>query len=174
MANRRCVVGYFFEPGHLLEATRRVRDRKFNKFDTFSPFPIHGMDEAMGLKRSCLPYFAFIFGCLGMGGGAFLTIWTHLYSWPINVGGKPLLALPAYIPVIFETTILACGVLTTLTMFTLFLGLPNYKKRIFHPDLTSHRFAIAIEVEKEEEVEPVKQFLRELQAQEVETFEGEL
>src|SRR5690554_4183499 len=130
MQNRKCVVGYFFDPEHLLEATRKVRDRQFKNFDTFSPFAIHGMDDAMGLKRSVLPYFAFIFGCLGFGGGTLLTIWTHLYSWPINVGGKPLFALPAYIPVIFETTILACGVLTTLFMFGALLKLPNFKSKV--------------------------------------------
>ena len=171
---KKCVVGYFFSPEKLLEATEKVRDRRFKKFDTFSPFAIHGMDDAMGLKRSPLPYFAFVFASMGFGGGVFLTVWTHLYSWPLNISGKPLFALPAYVPVIFETTVLLAGVLTTAFMFVVLLGLPNFKKKIFHPDLTSHRFAIAIEVAREEEVEPVRQFLQEIQAQEIEAIEGEL
>ncbi|PIR23247.1 MAG: hypothetical protein COV44_03840 [Deltaproteobacteria bacterium CG11_big_fil_rev_8_21_14_0_20_45_16] len=176
MANtsKRCVVGYYFDTHSIMEAASKVRDRQFKNFDTFTPFAVHGMDEAMGLKRSWLPYMAFLFGCMGLVGGAFLTIWTHLYNWPLNVGGKPLLALPAYIPVIFETTILLCGVLTTVFMFTVLLGLPNFKKPIFHPDITSDRFALAIEVDRVEEVEPVKSFLRELHAQDIHDVEGSL
>lgn len=173
-SQKRCVVGYYFGVDEILEAARRVKERGFEKFDTFTPFPVHGMDEAMGIKRSLLPYLSFICGLMGFGGGLFLTVWTHYFSWPINVGGKPLLALPAYIPVIFETTVLLAGVGTAALMFTLFLGLPNFKKPIFHPDLTSHRFAVAIEVENEDEVGPVKKFLQEIQAQEIHDVEGEL
>lgn len=171
---RRCVVGYYFDVPSILEAAAKVRDRQFKKFDVFTPFPVHGMDDAMGLKRSWLPYMSFIFACLGFGGGAFLTIWTHFVNWPINVGGKPMFALAAYIPVIFETTVLLCGVLTVLFMFGFLLKLPNYKKPVFHPDITSSRFAVAIEVDRAEEVEPVKQFFKEIQAQEIHDVEGRL
>lgn len=171
---KQTVVGYYFDSASILEAAAKVRERGFKNFDTFTPFPVHGMDDAMGIKRSFLPYMSFLFGAMGFGGGAFLTIWTHSVNWPINVGGKPMFALPAYIPVIFETTILLCGVLTTLFMFTVLLKLPSFKKPVFHPDITSHRFAVAIEVDREEEVEPVKRFLGEIHAQEVHAVEGGL
>jgi len=172
--NKTCVVGYYFTPEDLMDGVKKVRDRNFSKFDTFTPFPVHGLDDAMGLKRSWLPYVAFVFGLMGFGGGAFLTVWTHWISWPINVGGKPLVALPAYTPVIFETTVLVCGVLTTVFMFTVLLRLPNFNKPILHPDITSHRFAVAIEVDREEEIEPVKQFLKEIQAQDIHSVGGSL
>jgi len=175
MAKKKSVVvGYYFDGNSILEAARKVRDRGFKNFDTFTPFPVHGMDDAMGIKRSILPYMAFLFGSIGFGGGAFLTIWTHGINWPINVGGKPMFAFPAYIPVMFETTVLIAGVFTTLFMFTVLLRLPNFKKPVFHPDITSHRFAMAIEVERDEEIDPVKQFLREIQAQEIHHVEGAL
>lgn len=173
-SEKRCVVGYYFSVDEIMEACRKVRDRGFKKFDSFTPFPIHGIEEAMGMKRSTLPYLSFLCGLMGFGLGAFLTIWTHYFSWPINVGGKPLFALPAYIPVMFETTVLVAGVGTIVIMFALYLGLPNFSKPIFHPDITSHRFAIAIEVENEDEVEPVKNFLTEIQAQEVHDVEAAL
>lgn len=171
---KRCVVGYYFDPQSLIEATRKVKERGFERFDAFTPFPVHGIDEAMGIKRSTLPYITFLAGMGGLSIGAFLTIWTHYFSWPINVGGKPLFALPAYIPVIFETTVLVAGVTTVAAMFVLYLKLPNFSKPIFHPDITSHRFALVIEVEAMEEVAPVQQFLQELQAQEIHDVEAEL
>jgi hypothetical protein len=174
MARKSCVVGYYFTPEAILEAAARVRDRKFKNWDTFTPFPVHGIDEAMGLKRSWLPYVSFAAGAAGFGGGAFLTIWTHYFSWPINISGKPMLALPAYIPVIFETTVLLAGVTTVAFMFTFLLKLPNYFKPIFHPDLTCNRFAVAVEVSGSEEAETVKKFLKEIQAAEVHEVEGEL
>lgn len=174
MAKKSCVVGYYFTPDSLLEASARVRDRKFQTWDTFTPFPVHGIEEAMGVKRSWLPYVSFAAGLAGLSFGAFLTIWTHYFSWPMNISGKPLFALPAYIPVIFETTVLFAGVTTAAFMFTFLLKLPNYFKPIFHPDLTNDRFAVAIEVSGQEEAETVRKFLRDIQASEIHEVEGAL
>jgi hypothetical protein len=171
---KSCVVGYYFSPEDILEAARRTKERNFKNFDTFTPFPVHGMDQAMGLKRSWLPYVAFMAAGMGFTGGAMLQIWTHSFSWRINVGGKPFFAWPAYLPVTFETTILATGLITTATMFLLALRLPNFNKKIFHPDLTSHRFALAIEVNNQEEAQAVQQFMREIHAQEIEVVESAL
>ena len=172
--HKSCVVGYYFTPGDILEAARKVRDRNFKKFDTFTPFPVHGMDDAMGIKRSWLPYVSFLAGAAGLSFGTFLTIWTHLFNFPINVGGKPLLAFPVYVPVIFECTVLFAGVTTVIFMFTYLLKLPNYFKPIFHPDITNDRFAVAIEVDSDDEAEAVKKFLRDIQASEVHQVEGAL
>lgn len=174
MATKHCVVGYYFTTEEILAAARKVRERGFEKFDTFTPFAVHGMEEAMGIKRSCLPYISFLAGCAGFSVAAGLQIWTHKYSWPMNIGGKPLLALPAYIPIFFELTVLLCGVTTAAAMFTLFLRLPNFNKPIFHPGITNDRFAVAIEVNTEAETEPVKRFLKEIQAQDIHHVEGAL
>ncbi len=174
MAKKSCVVGYYFSPESIIEAAAKVRDRRFKNWDAFTPFPVHGLDEAMGTKRSWLPYVSFAAGAAGCSFGAFLTIWTHSFSWPINISGKPMFALPAYIPVIFETTVLFAGVTTALFMFTFLLKLPNYFKPIFHPDITCDRFAIAIEVNGSEEAEAVKRFMKEIQAADVHETEGAL
>lgn len=172
--SKYCVVGYYFQPSEILEAARKARARGFKNFDTFTPFPVHGMDDAMGITRSKLPYLSFIAGAIGLVVALKLTVWTHLFSWPMNIGGKPLFALPAYIPIMFELTVLFAGVTTAGAMFVLFLKLPNFKKPIFHPDITNDRFALAIEVSREEEVEPVKRFLKEIQANEVHAVQGAL
>jgi hypothetical protein len=171
---KQCVVGYYFSTEEILEATRKTSQRGFEKFDTFTPFAVHGMEDAMGMKRTKLPYVSFLAGMVGFGLAVGLEVWTHLYSWPMNIGGKPLLAIPAYIPIFFELTVLLCGVTTAVAMFTLFLGLPNFRKPIFHPDITNDRFALAIEVKNEAEAEPVKRFLKEIHAQEIHQVEGTL
>ena len=171
---KHCVVGYYFSTPEIVDAARKTNQRGFQKFDTFTPFAVHGMDEAMGIKRTKLPYISLLAAFIGICTAAGLEIWTHLYSWPMNVGGKPLIALPAYIPIFFELTVLFCGVTTAIVMFTLFLKLPNYKKPIFHPDITNDRFALAIEVNSAVEVEPVKRFLKEIQAQDIHEVEGAL
>lgn len=172
--NKFCVVGYYFSPDEILTAAEKARMRNFAHFDTFTPFPVHGIEKAMGLKRSTLPYISFAAGMAGLMAAIGLQVWTHLYSWPMNIGGKPLFALPAYIPIFFELTVLFAGVTTAAAMFTVYCGLPNYCKPIFHPDITNDRFALAIEVESEDQVEPVKKFLREIQAQEIHHVEGAL
>lgn len=174
MATKQCVVGYYFTTEEILEAARKAKQRGFEKFDTFTPFAVHGMEEAMGIKRSWLPYVSFGAGAFGFGNACLLTIWTHYFSWPLNVGGKPLLAIPAYIPVMFELTVLFAGVVSALFMFTYLLKLPNYKRPIFHPDITCHRFAVAVEVDRIEEAEPVKRFLQDIQAKDVHVMEGAL
>jgi len=177
MGNSRkkyCVVGYYFSPEDILGAAEKAKNRNFKNFDTFTPFPVHGIEKAMGLKRSTLPYISFGAGVAGLSAAIGLQVWTHLFSWPINIGGKPLLAIPAYVPIFFELTVLFAGVTTAVAMFTVYLGLPNFSKPIFHPDITNDRFALAIEVDSEDQVEPVKKFLREIQAQEIHHVEGAL
>lgn len=174
MAKKYCVVGYYFSPEEILAAAEKARLRNFKKFDTFTPFPVHGMDDAMGLKRSTLPYVSFAAGIAGLSAAIGLEVWTHAYSWPINVGGKPLFAIAAYVPIFFELTVLFAGVTTAAAMFTAYLGLPNWSQPIFHPDITNDRFALAIEVDSEDQVEPVKKFLREIQAQDIHHVEGVL
>lgn len=174
MAKKFCVVGYYFTPHDILEGAKKTLQRGFKNFDTFTPFPVHGMDDAMAIKRTKLPYISFAAGCVGFFTAVGLEVWTHYFSWPMNIGGKPLLAIPAYIPIFFELTVLLCGVTTAAVMFTLFLGLPNFCKPIFHPDITNDRFALAIEVDSEDEVESVKRFLKEIQAQEIHAVEGRL
>ena len=164
----------FDDPRRLVAACDQVRLAGYRRTDAYSPFPVHGIDEAMGVKRSWLPYVSFAAGLAGLGFGAFLTIWTHYFSWPMNLSGKPLIALPAYIPVIFETTVLFAGVTTAAFMFTVLLKLPNYFKPIFHPDITNDRFAVAIEVSGQEEAEAVRKFLRDIQASEIHEVEGAL
>jgi hypothetical protein len=137
------VVGFFSDPHALLEATKKVRDANYEVFDTFTPYPIHGLEKAQGLKRSPLPYVTFGAGLTGFLCANLLQIWTSAIDWPINVGGKPMFSIPAFVPVMFELTVLFGGLATVAGML-LFNGLPNTRKRAFDSSITRDRFAIFI------------------------------
>ncbi len=141
------VIGFFNDPDALIVATRKVREAKWPSFDTFTPFPVHGLDTAQGLKRSPLPFITFGAGLTGCILGFSLEYWTSVIDWPLNVGGKPMNSWPAFVPVMFECTILFAGLATVAGMFLL-NRLPNIKKRIPDPSLTRDRFAILIEAPK--------------------------
>lgn len=142
------VIGYFDEPGKLMEAAQSAREARFGSIDTFTPYPIHGMEAAQGLRRSFLPWVTFGAGLTGVVCGYLLQYWTSAVDWPLNVGGKPLNSGPAFIPVTFEATVLFAGLFTVGAMF-LVNGLPNIKRRAFDPRLTRDRFALLIEAPSE-------------------------
>ena len=139
------VVGFFDDPGTVIQATAKVRDANYQSWDTFTPYPVHGLEHAQGLKRSPLPYVTFVAGLTGGTLGYLLQYWTSAVDWAINVGGKPFHSGPAFIPITFELTVLFAALSTVGAMFFL-NGLPNTKKKIVDPSITRDRFAILIEV----------------------------
>lgn len=153
-SNLSGVIGFFDAPHELIEAMKRVRDARYQHFDAFTPFPVHGLEQAQGLKRSPLPFVTFGAGLTGFCLAFLLEFWTSAVDWPIIVGGKPFNSWPAFVPIMFELTVLLAGLSTVGAMF-IFNGLPNTKRRIFDPSLTRDRFAIVIEaplaVETEDE-----------------------
>jgi hypothetical protein len=150
------VIGFFDDTDTLINATAKVRDARYENFDVFTPYPVHGLEHAQGLKRSPLPFVTFGAGLAGACLGFLLQYWTSAVDWPINVGGKPMNSWPAFVPIMFELTVLLAGLSTVAAMF-IFNGLPNTKRRIFDPRLTNDRFAVVIEaplkVEDEEDGE---------------------
>jgi mono/diheme cytochrome c family protein len=129
------VLAEFDTPGELVEAARKVRDAGYTEFDCFSPFPVHGIDEAMGIKRTILPVLIFAGGFAGTIGGLFLQWWMNAYNWPWIVSGKPQWSIPANIPIGFETTIL----MAVLTAFFGMWGL-NKLPQVWHPFFRLERF----------------------------------
>ena len=122
----------------LVDAAEKVRDAGYTQTDAFSPFPIHSIDEALGVKRSILPYLCFAGGILGLLTGIGLQYFVHVVDYPIIVGGRPHLSLPAMIPPAYELTILFTAFTAVFGM--LFLnGLP----RPYHPVFNVPRFALA-------------------------------
>lgn len=129
------VLAEFDTPGELVEAARRVSGAGYTEFDCYSPFPVHGIDEAMGIRRTLLPVAIFIGGLAGAVGGLLLQWWCNAYNWPWNISGKPAWSIPANIPIGFETTIL-------LAVFTSFFGMwiANRLPKVWHPLFRNERF----------------------------------
>lgn len=126
----------FETPGALIAAARKVKNAGYTEFDCYSPFPVHGIDDAMGIKRTRLPLAVFIGGVAGFLGGAVLQWWMNAHNWPWNVGGKPTWSIPANVPIAYETTIL-------LSVLTTFFGMwaANKLPQVWHPFFRLDRFA---------------------------------
>jgi len=168
MAKRQSgVAGIWSDDQKILAAAEKMRLAGYKKFDAITPFPVHGMEEAVGIKRSMIPWVTFFAALLGGSAGMYLQYWTSAVSWPINVGGKPMFSIPAFIPVTFELTILFAALFSVGAMFFL-NGLPKVAPPIIDPDLTSHKFALWVpDTEVGYSVEKVEAFLKELGAEEV-------
>jgi hypothetical protein len=122
----------------LVDAARQVRDAGFRRTDAFSPFPIHEIDEALGIRRSILPVLVFFGGITGLIAGLSLEVFIHYIDYPMNIGGRPYLSWPSFVPPAYELTILFAGFTAVFGM--LFLnGLP----RPYHPVFNVPRFALA-------------------------------
>ncbi len=128
----------FDTPTQLVEAAQKVREAGFTRTDAFSPFPIHEMDRALGIKRSILPYLVFAGGIAGLLTGLALQYYVHVIDYPIIVGGRPFLSLPSFIPPTFELTILFASFAAVFGMLLL-NGLPQP----YHPVFNVPRFALA-------------------------------
>jgi hypothetical protein len=100
------VAGEFSSPEALLEAVRSARAAGYRNMDAFTPYPVHGLDHALGLRRSWLGYLAFGFGLVGAISALLLQWWTGAVDYPLVIGGKPPFAFEFSIPITFELTVL--------------------------------------------------------------------
>ena len=132
------ILAEFDSATEMVDAARLVRDAGYTKTDAFSPFPLHEIDEALGIKRSVQPFLVFAGGITGLLSGIALEYFVHVVDFPIIVGGRPHFSLPAFIPPAYELTILFSAFTAVFGM--LFLnGLP----RPYHPVFNIPRFALA-------------------------------
>lgn len=113
--NKNFIVGIFEDEDVLIDAVRSVRKSGVKIHEVYSPFPVHGLDEALGYTRTRLPIAAFFFGLTGTILALVMQVWMLGYDWPMIIGGKDFAALPPFIPVTFELTVLlaALGMVAT-------------------------------------------------------------
>lgn len=142
---RKFVVGLFDDEKVLFPAVKKVRKAGFKIHDVYTPFPVHGLDHAMGLRETSLHTAGFIYGIAGTAISLGFMSWVFTSSWPLNIGGKPNLPLPAFIPVTFEFTVLCAAVGMVLTFCYLCQLAPFVKKHHFHLRSTDDKFVMVIE-----------------------------
>ncbi len=138
----------FDKVDELLVAARTVRDAGYTRWDAHTPFVIHGLDAAMGVKKTILPHLVFAGGLTGTVAGILLQWWTNAVDYPFLISGKPMFSLPANIPIAFETTILFAAITALVGMLAL-NGLPQLHHPLFRnrsfKRATDDRFFITIE-----------------------------
>lgn len=132
------MVAEFESADELLTAARRTREAGYTRIDAFSPFPIHGLSEALDFHDNRVPWIVFIAGVLGAGAGLALQSYVSAIDYPLNVGGKPLLSWPAFLPVTFECTILFASLSAFLSVLVL-----NRLPLPYHPVFNTPNFARA-------------------------------
>jgi hypothetical protein len=135
------MIAVFDNETDLLAATRATRDAGCEIVDVFTPYAVHGLDEAMGLRPSRLGWVCFLAGAAGAALALWAQYWTSAVDWPLNVGGKPFNSLPAFVPVIFELCVLfaALGVVLALLVRC---GLRPGRRAVVPPGVTDDRFVL--------------------------------
>ena len=129
------LIAEFDTPADTMSAAERVRDAGFTKWDVFTPFPVHGLDKAMGLKSSKVGWFSFLGGVSGYTLGMLMIWWTNAYDYPILVGGKPMFSPFYAFPPSYELTILFTAFGSILGMMFL-----NRLPKLYNPLFKSERF----------------------------------
>ena len=166
------VTALFDTPDEIIHAAHETQSAGFTRYDVNTPYPVHGMDKAMGLKQSRLGVFALVFGLLGAVSAVGLMTWVTLVDYPLVIGGKPFWSWPAFVPVAFEVTVLMASVLSVVTMIVLYFKFPN----ISHPlhdtpymkKVSSDKFGISIQADDPKFDEAaVSQFLKRIGGKEV-------
>lgn len=108
------VIGYFLEPSEALAAAARTRDAGWKHFDVLTPFPLHGIEEAMGQARSWIPYVTAVLAFVGIALAQALQNYVMVYDWPLNFGGKPHAAWPSFVPITFEAMVFCAAIGTAI------------------------------------------------------------
>jgi len=136
-------IGFFPDEKSLLEAAREAKNLRFEIEDVYTPYPVHGLDEIMGLRPSRLAVVGFIAGVVGLIFALTLQIWTSAVDWPLNVGGKPFNSFPVFIPVAFELTVLFSGFIA-LGGLVIRTRLWPFSRRPVLPGVTDDLFALVL------------------------------
>ena len=124
------LLAQFSSPHDLVRAAERVREAGYTKWDAHTPFPVHGLDSAMGIRPTRLPYFVLAAGIVGCSSGFLMQWWMNAVDYPLIISGKPFNSLPADIPVMFELTVLLASVTAFIGMLA-FNALPRFNHPLF-------------------------------------------
>jgi hypothetical protein len=144
--NKNFVVGIYDDEDILLHAVPKIRKAGVKIHEVYSPFPVHGLDDALGYKRSRLPIAAFFFGLLGTSLALFMQIWMLGIDWPMIIGGKDYVPLPTFVPVTFELTVLLASLGMVATFFVVSDLKPYGKARIFDLRSTDDKHVLAVDL----------------------------
>jgi hypothetical protein len=173
---KRLVLAEFDTPEKMVAAASKLRTSGRSGLDAFSPYPVHGIESALGLRRSKVPIVALVAGVCGAAGGYILQWWCNAVDFPLNVANRPPHAWPTNIPVTFESGVLVCVLTIFFGSIFYFFGLP----RTYHPVFEVEEFRsasldafwISADLSDDEDPAPLEDRMRELGARLVRTVQG--
>ena len=154
--SNKVVYGIYDDEEVLLTAVKEIRSKDIDIKEVYSPFPIHGLDHALGLKRTRLAIAAFFYGALGCIFAFAMTYYIMIIDWPMNIGGKPSFAyylnMPAFVPILFEMTVFFAAHLMVITYF--------FRSKLFpgqiasNPDVrtTDDKFLMEVESDNDKSI----------------------
>lgn len=142
--NKSYITAYYTDDDALLKGIRQLRDKGVEIIDVMTPFPVHGLDKAIGLRRSRLSRVAFWGGTLGALIGFFFQVWVFTKAYPLNFGGKPYLSVPSFMPVAFEMAVLFAAFSIVFAYLIYFKLTPGAKPVIHDERSTDDRFLVVV------------------------------
>jgi len=171
------VLGLFDSPQRLLQAIPAVKAAAPGRLEAYTPYPVHGVDRLLGLKKSPIAGMVLVMGVLGAAAALGLQFWTSGWDYPLVVAGKPVFSWEAFIPIMFELTVLFTSFTAGLGMLLLLNRLPGFRHPMLRaksmPKITRDSFALAVETDGEAlDVDAISALFRETGASEVEIIEA--
>jgi predicted flap endonuclease-1-like 5' DNA nuclease len=170
MANDKYILGLFDHEDKLINAIRAFKEKGIEITNTLTPFPVHGLETELGLKENRLHTAGFIFGITGMLLALFIMSWVTTSNYPVNIGGKPFWAIPAFIPIIFELTVLFAAVGMVMVYMKRNNLSPGHIPRIYDDRITDDRFVLLFEVDNnttQEDIGAITSILTDSHASEI-------
>ncbi len=143
-SSRRVLLAVFDSEQDVLAAAKSLRAKGVVILESYTPYAVHGLDKALGQRASRLPLVCLLFGLTGAAAKLWFQVWTSAGSWPLNVGGKPLASVPAFVPVTFEITVLFAGLGTVAMFFFRSRLWPGKSVSSIHTRVTDDGFALLI------------------------------
>ncbi len=171
---RRYISAYFEDEENLLRAAKDLREKNISIQDVLTPFPVHGLDHVLGYKRSNLPTVAFICGAIGLAVAFGFQTWAFVVDYPLFIGGKPHFAIPSFIPITFEVTVLFAAFGMASAFFIVSKLGPGANNVIHDERITDDHFVIIVDLDEQgNQDENVKSILLNEEAQNIQIKEIE-
>lgn len=143
--NKEVLYGLYDDETILLKAVHKAKDEHLEIMDVYSPFPVHGLDPALGLEESRLHIAGFVYGAIGTLTAFLFMTWVFTRDWPIIFGGKPYFSAPAFIPITFELTVLFASIGMVVSFYTVCGMAPGVVNPTLDDRITDNKFCIAFD-----------------------------
>jgi hypothetical protein len=171
---RTFLAARFADEDCLIDAVRLLREERFRIYDVYSPYPIHALDEAMGIRRTRLPWITLLAGLAGLAFAIVFQFYAAVLDWPLNVGGKPDNSTLAFVPISFELMVLAAALSTVAAFFIRARLFPGKGEELAAEGVTDDAFALVLRQREDFDIERARALLEECGAHSIEELAAKL